>query len=687
VTLSRRRFIELATAFGATLALPSRFVRATSVKWTERRDLFPEGVASGDPQANSVILWTRRPPVGSSEARTLTLEVAEDPNFKRVVSHAITNISEKTDWTSRVLAAGLKPRTVYWYRFTDEHGFGSRTGRTITAPANNDARPVSFTFVSCQMVPAGACNAYRRMIWEDEQKPFADQLGFVLHLGDFVYEVVWYPEDRAQYYARKLRDVVRYPQGEKVGAFHIPVTLEDYRALYRAYLSDPDLQDARARWPFVCMWDNHEFSWKGWQSQQDFSGVRPAQTRKVAANQAWFEYQPARVIKPNPDLNVFEAPPVKDTPLKDFDDHGLGIEAGNLAALNSLRTYRALRFGRNVELILTDNRSYRSEPVMGRPEAAAFESQNHPYVSSENALNVLDAGRAHDNGKPPETIRFNGRDVPNFRRNAAPQSMLGRAQKRWFMQRLRASRATWKLWGNSIGMIDWRLDYQNLPDGVGTKWPDDGYGVMTTEDWAGYRHERAEILSFIRRNAITGVACVCGDRHAFEAGVVSPSLLPAKFDPVIAEFVTASISAPGLFEGAEYLVPKDHPLRAVYLYKPPTGEAVQPAFNFSMMHGVRASLALQRTDDVEQALRERNPELAPHLSFIDVSAHGYSLVRAQEDHLAVQFVCIPRPLQRSSSLDGGPVTYRVTHRVDRWSPKGGPKLKRINVKGTLPLIT
>ena len=687
MSLSRRRFIELASAFGATLALRSRFVRASTVSWTERRDLFPEGVASGDPHADSVILWTRRPPIGSSEAHKLTLEVAEDANFTRVVAQAITNVSAKIDWTCRVLAAGLKPRTVYWYRFTDEHGFGSRVGRTVTAPSAADTRAVNFSFVSCQMIPAGACNAYRRMIWEDEQKPFADQLGFVLHLGDFVYEVVWYPEDRAQYYARKLRDVVRYPTGEKIGAFHVPATLEDYRALYRGYLSDPDLQDARARWPFVCMWDNHEFSWKGWQSQQDFSGVRPAQTRKVAANQAWFEYQPARVIKPNSDLNVFEAPRVNDTPLTKLDDHGLGIEANNLAAINSLKLYRTLSFGKNVELILTDNRSYRSQPVMQRPEAAAFQSQNHPYVVSENAVNILDAGRAYNGGKPPETIRFNGRDLPNFRKDATPQSMLGREQKNWFMQRLRASRSTWKLWGNSIGMIDWRLDYQNLPDGVGTKWPDKDYGAMTTDDWAGYRHERAEILSFIRRNAITGVAAVCGDRHAFEAGVVSASLEPKAFDPVIAEFVTASISAPGLFEGAEYNVPKDHPLRAVYFYNPPNGGTVQPAVNFSIMHGVRASLALQRTDDVQQALSERNPELAPHLSFIDVSAHGYSVVRAERDHLEVEFVCIPRPLQRSSNADGGPVRYRVTHRVDRWLPKAGPKVRRTNVKGTLPLVT
>src|SRR5215470_17219986 len=202
MTLSRRRFIELASAFGATLALRSSLTQASGTAWIERRDLYPEGVASGDPQADSVILWTRRPPVRSSEAHKLILEVAEDANFKRVVAHAATNVSAKTDWTCRVLAARLKPRTVYWYRFTDEHGFGSRIGRTITAPAATNTDAVNFAFVSCQNVQQGASTAYRRMIWEDEQRAAEDQLGFVLHLGDFIYELVWYPEDRPQgYYA------------------------------------------------------------------------------------------------------------------------------------------------------------------------------------------------------------------------------------------------------------------------------------------------------------------------------------------------------------------------------------------------------------------------------------------------------------------------------------------------------
>jgi alkaline phosphatase D len=709
MSVSRRRFIELAGAFGATLALNSQHVRASKIHPTERRDLFPEGVASGDPHPNSVILWTRRPPVGDNSAERLTVEISRDPQFHSVVSTATTKVSAETDWTCRVLAARLQPRTVYWFRFTDEHGFSSRIGRTITAPSLNDARPINFTFVSCQMVPAGACNAYRRMIWEDEQKSPADQLAFVLHLGDFVYEIVWYPEERAQYHARKLRDVVRYPRGEKISNFHVPVTVEDYRTLYRGYLADPDLQDARARWPFVCMWDNHEFSWKGWQSQQDFGGTRPAQTRKVAANQAWFEYQPARVVKLNKNLNSFNAPLVKDAPLAELDDHGLGLEAGNAAAINSLKLYRSFRFGKNVELILTDNRSFRSEPAMQRKEAAAFSPPDFPYASLENAVDVLDAGREYNNGKPPDVIRVGKTAVPNFRKDQPPQSILGREQQSWFLQTLQRSSAPWKFWGNSMGMGEWRIDFQNLPDTntepgaqrPGTSlpgdqqsgstgsaipnWPDDGYGTLLVEDWSACRHERAEILSHIRRNRITGVTAICGDRHAFEAGLISESVQSAA-DPVIPEFITASISAPGPFESAEYLIPKDHPLRAIYVYEPRDGAAPQPAINVSVMHGVRAALALQQTGDVKQALAARNLQLAPHLSFLDLSAHGYSVVYAQQDYLEVEFVCIPRPLQRATSPDGGPVTYRATHRVDRWEAKESPKLHRTKVEGELPLV-
>jgi len=685
--ISRRKFIELAASFGASLAFRSGYVHASSIQWREQRDFYPQGVASGDPRPDSVILWTRRAPAKNSTAKKLIVEVASDPGFRRVVATTSVTLSSEADWTTRVLAAGLKPRSVYWYRFTDEYGFGSRVGRTITAPVEKDNRPVSFAFVSCQNIQMGGSNAYRRMIWEDERKSFADQLSFVLHLGDFVYEVVWYPEDRPQgYYARRLRDVVRYPHGEKIRDFHVPATVDDYRALYRGYLLDPDLQDARARWPFVCMWDNHEFSWKGWQSQQDFSGVRPAQTRKVAANQAWFEYQPSRVVKSNPDRDSFTSPAVRDTSIREFDDHGLGLEPGNLTAINSLKIYRTLRWGRNVELILTDNRSYRSEPVMHRAEAVSFQPKQFPYVLSENVVEVFDGGREFDHGKPPDEISFNGNVIANPRKHSSPQSMLGAVQKAWLLEKLRASSVTWKLWGNSVGMGDWRIDFQNLPESAGTKWPDAGYATFMDDDWSAYRQERSEVLDFIRSKEITGVVALCGDRHAFEAGLVSPSLPPKAFEPVIAEFVTGSISAPGIFEAAEYSLLKDHPLRAIYLYQTSREATVQPAINFSIMHGVRASLALKRTGDARRALAERNPQLAPHLSFIDLGGHGYSVVRAGSAELEVEFVCIVRPLERSERADGGPLAYRVVHRVKRWMHGAGPQIERTRVEGALPLV-
>jgi alkaline phosphatase D len=686
-TLSRRKFLELAASFGATLALRSSNARGSRIQWRERREFFPQGVASADPHPDSVIVWTRRPPLQANIAKQLVVEIADDMNFRRVVAKSEAPLSAENDWTCRVLVARLKPKSVYWYRFTDEHGCGSRLGRTITAPSLTDPQDVRFAFLSCQNVQQGASTAYRRMIWEDEQRQAEDQLQFVLHLGDFVYEVVWYPEDRPQgMYARRLRDIVRYQHGEKIRDFHVPTTVDDYRALYRGYLSDADLQDARARWPFICMWDNHEFSWKGWQSQQNFSGVRPAQTRKVAANQAWFEYQPARVLKPGNGLvDRYEAPAVSDKPIQHFDDHGLGQEPGNLAAINSLKLFRAFRWGRNVELILTDNRSFRSEPIVDQSIFAAFQPTQFPYAVSQEVVEVLDAGREYNGGRAPATIRFDGKDLTNPRRQASPQSMLGAAQKKWFIERLRNSNAAWKLWGNSVGMLDMRIDLQNLPIEAEVKWPASGYALIGGDDWSGYRVERSEILNLLRREGIAGLVSIAGDRHAFQAGVLSESLPPKSFLPVAVEFVTGSVSAPGLFEAAGYNIPKDHPWRSIYLHTPAVESPAQPAINLSLMQGVRASLALQRTGDVRLAMAERNAEVAPHLSFMDVGGHGYALVRASAVDLRVEFVCIPQPVERNDSVDGGPLAYRIAHRVKRWTIGVAPQLERTVVEGTLPL--
>src|SRR5215813_8541567 len=249
--ISRRSFLKAATAIGASLAWVGP-ARGSRVNWHERRDLYPQGVASGDPDPHSVILWTRRPFTDGARD-LLTVEVAEDEAFRRVIAHAQAPVSNAADWTARVLIGGLKPAHTYWYRFTDAEGNGSRVGRTITAPLPTDPRTVTFAFVSCQSLNEGKLNGYRRMIFEDERAAPANRLGFVLHLGDFIYEVVEYPDEIAKRYDRTVYDVGRIPDGGQTGKWHYPLTLEGYRIVYKGYLADPDLQDARARWPFVAM--------------------------------------------------------------------------------------------------------------------------------------------------------------------------------------------------------------------------------------------------------------------------------------------------------------------------------------------------------------------------------------------------------------------------------------------------
>ena len=152
--ISRRSFLKTATAIGASLAWVGP-ARGSRINWHERRDLYPQGVASGDPDPHSVILWTRHPFAHGDTRQLLTVEVAEDETFRRVIAHAQAPVSSAADWTARVLIGGLKPARTYWYRFTDTDGNGSRVGRTITAPLPSDPRTVNFAFVSCQDINEG----------------------------------------------------------------------------------------------------------------------------------------------------------------------------------------------------------------------------------------------------------------------------------------------------------------------------------------------------------------------------------------------------------------------------------------------------------------------------------------------------------------------------------------------------
>jgi alkaline phosphatase D len=104
-----------------------------------------------------------------------------------------------------------------------------------------------------------------------------------------------------------------------------------------------------------------------------------------------------------------------------------------------------------------------------------------------------------------------------------------------------------------------------------------------------------------------------------------------------------------------------------------------------LLHGVRSCLEYVKTGDYERALKLSNREMSPHLQFLDLGGHGYAAVSAADHALEVEFVCIPRPLERSTTQDGGPLAYRVVHRAKLWKGGETPQLERVSVEGKLPL--
>lgn len=243
---------------------------------------YDHGVASGDPLADRVVLWTRLTPTGDAPASIgVRWEVAADSGFGRIIASGTTLTDTARDWTVKVDAAGLTAGTRYWYRFS-VGAQQSAVGRTRTLP-DAAARQVRLAVFSCANYPAGFFNAYAHAALRDD-------LDATVHLGDYIYE---YP--RSGYASANAAAL-----GREVLPVTELLTLADYRTRHAQYRSDPDLQALHAVAPMIAVWDDHEIANDTWsdgaEDHQSSEGSFAA--RRAAAIQAYHEWLPTRVGDP-----------------------------------------------------------------------------------------------------------------------------------------------------------------------------------------------------------------------------------------------------------------------------------------------------------------------------------------------------------------------------------------------------
>ena len=321
--LSRREVLRLATALGllpiaacgdgSTVADGSSLPEYESPGELGPEGLFSHSVASGDPLADRVILWTKVSP-GRDGTVDVFWEMAETDDFAAPIAAGWFPTDESRDHTVKIDVSGLLPGATYYYRFRALDR-ASATGRTRTAPVG-DVERVRMAVASCSRYSSGYFHAYRGIAARDD-------LDVVLHLGDYIYE-----------YQSNGRD------GERA---HLPdreiVTLDDYRARYAQYRSDPDLQEAHRRHPWVVVWDDHESANNGWrdgaQNHQPDEGSWVE--RRLNAERAYSEWLPIRDQADGRIFRAFRFGDLVDLTMLDTRLWGRSASAEDAADLATIR--------------------------------------------------------------------------------------------------------------------------------------------------------------------------------------------------------------------------------------------------------------------------------------------------------------------------------------------------------------
>jgi alkaline phosphatase D len=235
---------------------------------------FTHGVASGEPSASGVLLWTR---FVADQETALVWEVSESDDFARAITSGTVIASPARDCCAKAMVSGLAAGRWYFFRFVAPDGSTSDIGRTRTLP-EGPTDSFRLAVFSCSNYGFGWFNAYAHAAE-------AADCDLALHLGDYIYE----------YQAGNYPSPDQTAAGRVLAPDHEIITLADYRLRYAIYRSDPDLRRIHQVLPMITVWDDHESandSWKDGAQNHQSDTEGEWEVRKAAAMQAYREWMP-----------------------------------------------------------------------------------------------------------------------------------------------------------------------------------------------------------------------------------------------------------------------------------------------------------------------------------------------------------------------------------------------------------
>jgi len=409
VQYTRRKFIKtLAVSAGAAVTTsligcggsssttPAPVVEPQVASVQDGSQFFPQSLVSGDPKPDSVILWTRVDDLSLADTE-VTLQVSLDEDFSSFIVEEQFIALAAADHCLKIRVTELSENQHYYYRFVykpDEVSYISRTGRTKTAPLQDSDVSVKFAYVSCQDYIGRYYNNYLSILDNDD-------LDFIVHLGDYIYETT----GDALFQSSTQERSIEFNDSE--GALTIGVgdnasqaanSLDNYRQLYKTYRGDELLQRVHERFPMIAIWDDHEFSDDSWSDRATYlDGAADEQQTQRRKNSeiAYFEFMPIDHEQPHTESELASG-------LLAIDDSHL---------YPNTRIYRDFHFGKHCHLVMTDFRTNRPDHIlaedafpatveldqatlngfllatgMTQPQVDGVVSQMSPYINIDDAM-------------------------------------------------------------------------------------------------------------------------------------------------------------------------------------------------------------------------------------------------------------------------------------------------------------
>ena len=463
---------------------------------------FLQGVASGDPAADAVILWTRVTPDVEGDI-TVSWEVATDSNFSQVITNGQMITNKNRDYTVKVDAVGLEAGQQYYYRFKAGETV-SEMGQTRTLPEGSVAS-VKLAVMSCANFPAGYFNVYEMAAQQND-------LDAVVHLGDYLYEYA-----RGEYASEHAVELGRevLPAGELF-------LLDDYRTRYSQYRSDASLQKLHAKVPFITVWDDHEVANDTWKdgAENHNDGEGDFDQRKQAALQAYFEWLPIRPWSEGNHEEIYRS-----------------FNYGNLVDLHMLDTRvlardKQLEYSQYIDATTgAFNSSTFLADVTDTNRTLLGQTQllwlQQTLLQSTAKWQVLGQQVLMGKMLMPAAIATQQMSIPQFAELAGLAQLAGRAQAgdptltAEELAYLQANQA--KLTPEVIALLQLPAIPYNL------------------DAWDGYAYEREVILA-TAKSLQHNLVVIAGDTHNAWAS----DLTDSGGDIVGIEFATSSVSSPGL---------------------------------------------------------------------------------------------------------------------------------------------